>query len=184
MLIPWKVRMPLVLGVIPARFASTRFPGKALAPLADGTLLEQVWRRAVRAQRIDRIVVATDDARIRDAAIAFGADVAMTSAEHPSGTDRVAEVLRGSDERFEFVLNIQGDEPLLTPSSLDRLVDALVGGGAEMATLAEPLDDEREWFDPNVVKVVVRADGTALYFSRAPIPYHRASAAESKARTS
>jgi 3-deoxy-manno-octulosonate cytidylyltransferase (CMP-KDO synthetase) len=166
--------MSLVLGVIPARYASTRFPGKALASLKNRTLIEQVWLRANRADSIDRLVVATDDLRIRDAALRFGAETWMTSPDHPSGTDRVAEVVRALEESYDIVVNIQGDEPLLTPTSLDRLVGGLRSApAAQIATLAEPIVDVEELFDPNVVKVVQRLDGGALYFSRSPIPYHR-----------
>lgn len=166
--------MSLVLGVIPARYASTRFPGKALAPLKNRTLIEQVWLRASRAASIDRLIVATDDQRILDAAAKFGAEALMTGTEHPSGTDRVAEVVRSLDESYGVVVNIQGDEPLVTPTSLDRLVAAFrVDPPPEMATLAEPIASADELFDPNVVKLVSRSDGRALYFSRSPIPFHR-----------
>ena len=165
--------MSRVLAVIPARFSSTRFPGKPLAPLGHGTLLEEVWRRTGEGQRIDTLVVATDDERIAEAARGFGAEVAMTSKEHPSGTDRAAEVLRSRPEAFEVILVVQGDEPLLTGSSLDRLVDCFDNDAPAIATLAEPLADPAELFDPNVVKVVTDDAGRALYFSRSPIPYHR-----------
>jgi len=137
-------------------------------------LIEQVWRRASQAGSIDRLVVATDDRRILDAAAGFGAEARMTAAEHPSGTDRVAEVARAVGESYGIVVNIQGDEPLVTPTSLDRLVAAFRAvPPPEMATLAEPIADAEELFDPNIVKLVTRADGRALYFSRSPIPYHR-----------
>jgi len=166
--------MSLVLGVIPARYASTRYPGKALAPLENGTLIERVWRRSSRAESIDRLIVATDDRRIFDAAVEFGAEARMTAADHASGTDRVAEVVRALDETYGVVLNIQGDEPLVTPASLDRLVAAFRSDPPpEMATLAEPVRSADELFDPNVVKLVTGAGGRALYFSRSPIPFHR-----------
>lgn len=170
--------MDRVLGVIPARYASTRFPGKPLALLGDRSIVEEVWSRARQAQRIDRLVVATEDRRIVDACESFGAEVLLTDAAHPSGMDRVAEVVERLGHDHGVVLNIQGDEPLITPSSLDRLAAAFDGGpGVEMATLAEPLDDAADLFDPNVVKVVSARDGRALYFSRAPIPYHRGTSA-------
>ncbi len=166
--------MPRVLGVIPARYASTRFPGKPLAPLGDRTLLEVVWLAAREAARLERLIIATDDQRIADAAARFGAESLMTSSEHPSGTDRAAEVARRLDERYEIVVNIQGDEPLLTPTSIDRLLGVFDGPSPpDMATLAEPLADVEELFDPNVVKLVTDARGGALYFSRSPIPYYR-----------
>lgn len=166
--------MPRALGVIPARYESTRFRGKPLAPLGDGTLVEAVWRRVAAAARLERVIVATDDSRIAEACEEFGAESRMTSPDHPSGTDRVAEVARNVGEGYDIVVNVQGDEPLVTPTSLDRLVDALADDSeASMATLAEPIEDERTLFDPNAVKVVVSSDGRALYFSRSPIPYHR-----------
>jgi 3-deoxy-manno-octulosonate cytidylyltransferase (CMP-KDO synthetase) len=170
--------MPRTLGVIPARYASTRFPGKPLASLGDKTLIEEVWRRCAGASRLDRLVVATDDERIAGAARGFGADVCMTSADHPSGTDRVAEVVRTIEGGFDVVVNIQGDEPLITATSLDRLVELFDDEPrTEMATLCEPIESPDELYDPNVVKVVVAAKGRALYFSRSPVPYHRGAAA-------
>lgn len=185
--------MSLVIAVIPARFASSRFPGKVLAPVGDGTMLEAVWRRAREARSIDRLLIATDDSRVRDAAETFGAEARMTSPSHATGTDRVAEVVAALDAegaRAGVVLNVQGDEPLLTGASLDRLVEALAadapgadgaGEPADVATLVEPLDADGvrfgdALFDPNVVKVVRDAAGRALYFSRSPIPYHRGGA--------
>jgi len=165
--------MSRVLAVIPARFSSTRFPGKPLAPLGHGTLLEEVWRRTCTAKRIDTLIVATDDERIAAAAREFGAEVAMTAANHPSGTDRAAEVLRNRNEPFEIVLIVQGDEALLTGSSLDRLVDCFDRDAPEIATLAEPLADADDLFDPNTVKVVSDDRGRALYFSRSPVPFYR-----------
>ena len=162
------------LGVIPARFESTRFRGKPLAPLNDLPLVEHVWRGAVAAHRLDRVVIATDDDRIASVCRAFGAEVAMTSPGHHSGTDRVAEVARSLDG-FEVVVNVQGDEPLVTGTSLDRLVEAFdADPRPDMATLVEPARSAEDLFDPNVVKVVAAGDGRALYFSRSPIPYHRA----------
>lgn len=169
--------MSRVLAVIPARFASTRFPGKVLAPLGNGSVVEQVWRRAAAAQRIDRLIIATDDSRVLDAAAAFGAEALMTSPDHASGTDRVAEVVAAVDQDFRVVLNIQGDEPLLTPTALDRLVAAFDRSPVPaMATLSEPIRAVDELFDPNVVKLVTDGQGRALYFSRSPIPFHRGSA--------
>ena len=161
------------LGVIPARFASTRFPGKPLAPLGGSTLLQHVWQGARASGRLSRLIVATEDARIVEACRGFGAEAMLTSPQHPSGTDRVAEVVERTGERVDVVVNIQGDEPFVTGSSLDRLVAAFEGAAIEMATLAEPLLDGRDLFDPHVVKVVTARDGRALYFSRSAIPFHR-----------
>ena len=140
-------------------------------------MVEQVWRRAVDSRRIDRLIVATDDPRILEAASTFGAEALRTSRDHASGTDRVAEVVRKVGNDWDVVVNIQGDEPLLT--SLDLLVSAFDSEPVpEMATLAEPIQSAEELFDPNVVKVVAAADGRALYFSRSPIPYHRGQATQ------
>ncbi len=166
--------MAVALGVIPARFESTRFPGKPLAVLGDRTLIEQVWRRASAASRLERVIVATDDDRIAETARGFGAEVCITSPRHPSGTDRVAEVVRGLDRSYDVVVNVQGDEALVTPTSLDRLVAAFDERPApDMATLSEPIATVEELFDPNVVKLVTDAGGRALYFSRSAIPHHR-----------
>ena len=166
--------MVRALGVIPARFASTRFPGKPLAPLGTSTVLEHVWRGARAARRLERVVVATDDDRIADACAGFGAECLMTSPAHVSGSDRVAEVARHLGDVYGIVVNIQGDEPFVTGTSLDRLVDALVERPAlDIATLVEPFEAADEVFDPNTVKVVAAMDGRALYFSRSPIPYLR-----------
>lgn len=165
-----------VLGVIPARFASTRFPGKPLAPLGNGSLLSLVCAAAKTSSRLTRVIVATEDQRIVDACRGYGAEAMLTSADHHSGTDRAAEVVRRVGEPFDVVVNIQGDEPFVTPTSLDRLVSAFDDRpDLEMATLAEPIDDASDLDDPGVVKVVTANDGRALYFSRAAIPYHRES---------
>ena len=166
--------MVRTLGVIPARFASTRFPGKPLAPLGDRTILEEVWTRARAARRLDHLVVATEDDRIVRACRAFGAEVMITSSEHASGSDRVAEVAVHLDRSFTVVVNIQADEPFVTPTSLDLLVRLFEDEPmTEMATLAEPLLSVEDLFDPNSVKVVTTLAGRALFFSRAPIPYFR-----------
>jgi 3-deoxy-manno-octulosonate cytidylyltransferase (CMP-KDO synthetase) len=165
------------LGVIPARFASTRFPGKPLAPLGNGSLLSAVWSAAAASSRLTRVIVATEDQRIVDACARFGAEAMITSPDHASGTDRAAEVVRCLGEEFDVVVNIQGDEPFVTPTCLNRLVSGFDGRPElQMATLAEPLEDADDLFDPGAVKVVIGNDGNALYFSRAPIPYHRGSA--------
>lgn len=169
--------MKRALGVIPARYSSTRFPGKILASLGGKPLVEHVWRRALRAERIDRLILATDDERIARACAGFGAEVVMTSPDHPSGTDRVAEAAGSMPDLYDVVINIQGDEPLVSSTSLDRLVEAFDGDEPpEMATLVEPFESVDDVFNPNYAKVVADARGRALYFSRAPIPYHRGTA--------
>lgn len=160
--------------VIPARYASQRLPGKPLRTIAGRPMIEHVHRRALESGASE-VVVATDDARIADACRAFGAEIAMTSAAHPSGTDRLAEVAqaRGWAER-DVIVNVQGDEPLLPARNVAQVAALLAADpGAELATLATPIRSLEEFLDPNVVKVVASAAGRALYFSRAPIPWHR-----------
>ena len=159
------------VAVIPARWASTRFPGKPLAELAGEPMIVHVVRRASEATTVDHVIVATDDRRIADAAAAAGAEAVMTG-ECPSGTDRVAAAVAGRDE-WEIVINVQGDEPLLSGDNIDVLVEGLAADGeAGMSTLCRPLEPERAE-DPNAVKVVRDLRGRALYFSRSPIPYPR-----------
>lgn len=163
-----------ILGVIPARFASTRFPGKALAPLAGKPLLQHVFERASLARYLSGVLIATDDEQIAAAARNFGAPVRMTRADHASGTDRVAEVAASDDA--QLVVNIQGDEPLIDPAAIDAAVLALQECEAPMATLKRRITDRADLQNPNVVKVVTAANGDAIYFSRCPIPFHRETA--------
>ena len=161
------------LGIIPARFASSRFPGKPLALIAGKPLLQHVWERCRRARRLDALIIATDDMRIARAAFAWGADVALTSPKHASGTDRIAEVARSAPE-FSYIFNIQGDEPLIDPRLIDRLAaqldaDRRIG----MVTAAHPFENNAAASSPHQVKVVTDRAGRALYFSRAPIPFLR-----------
>lgn len=160
--------------VIPARFASTRLPGKPLADIAGKPMIAHVWERA-RASRAAEVIIASDDERVLEAAVAFGADTERTSPDHPSGTDRIAEVAeRRAWPDDCVVVNVQGDEPLLPESVVDQVAANLIANpDAGMSTLAEPIWERSRVFDPNVVKVVTRADGFALYFSRAPIPFDR-----------
>ncbi len=169
--------------IIPARFASTRLPGKPLLDIAGRPMLRHVWERAGRGGA-RRVVIATDDTRVRDAALAFGAEVCMTSSTHRSGTDRLEEAARllelGTDE---IVVNVQGDEPLIPPEVIDQVAANLnEHPSCALATLCEPLADVDEFLDPNIVKVVCGEHGCALYFSRAPIPWPRDAFAQ--ARTS
>jgi 3-deoxy-manno-octulosonate cytidylyltransferase (CMP-KDO synthetase) len=160
--------------IIPARYASTRLPGKPLADIGGKSLVQHVYERA-RESGATNIVIATDDERIRAAASAFGARVCMTRADHPSGTDRLAEVIEqlGIGER-EIVVNLQGDEPLMPPELIRAVADSLATHeDAAVATAAHPIHDYAEFTNPNVVKLVCDADGYALYFSRAPIPWPR-----------
>lgn len=165
-----------LIGVIPARYASTRFPGKPLVTLAGKPLLQHVVERCQRAAILADVIVATDDERIRSVAACFGR-VEMTSPDHPSGTDRIAEVVQRC--ACDGVVNIQGDEPLIDPEVIDQVGRALAEG--EMSTAATPLRDPAEYDNPNVVKVVVSVTGRALYFSRRTIPYLREAVARSPA---
>src|ERR1700704_364061 len=165
--------MTKAVGIIPARWGSTRFPGKALHEIAGKPLLRHVWERCRRAKKLDRLIIATDDFRIAEAAFDWGGEVAMTSANHGSGTDRIAEVA-SKLKQFAHVINIQGDEPLIDPKLIDRLVRELQRDKTlEMITAAHPFADSREAESPHQVKVVVNQNGEALYFSRAAIPFVR-----------
>jgi 3-deoxy-manno-octulosonate cytidylyltransferase (CMP-KDO synthetase) len=157
-----------ILGVIPARYASTRFPGKPLHPIAGKPLVQHVVERCKRAKSLSEVIVATDDSRIAEVARKF-CHVEMTSDQHPSGTDRIAEVVSRCD--CDAAVNIQGDEPLIDPAVIDAVARALAD--APMSTAATPLRDAAEYDNPNVVKVVVNAAGRALYFSRRTIPFVR-----------
>jgi 3-deoxy-manno-octulosonate cytidylyltransferase (CMP-KDO synthetase) len=158
--------------VIPARYASSRLPGKPLLRQTGKYLVQHVYERACQCRRADAVLVATDDPRIVAAVESFGGNVVRTRRDHPSGTDRVAEAAGQLDA--DLILNLQGDEPLIDPRSLDLLFDLLTQHPeAEMATLATPLHSLEQWHNPNCVKVVCDAAGQALYFSRSPIPYVR-----------
>jgi len=168
--------MNKAVGIIPARWSSTRFPGKPLHLIAGKPLLQHVWERSRRAKNPDSIIIATDDMRIAKAAFDWGAEVALTSRRHPSGTDRAAEVVRHA-KHFAFVVNIQGDEPLIDPRLIDKLIEKLRSdGNVDIVTSAHPFQKPAEASSPHQVKVVVDAFGHALYFSRAAIPFpHRVS---------
>lgn len=158
--------------VIPARYASTRLPGKPLLRQSGKYLIQHVYERACQARHADSVVVATDDPRIVAAVESFGGQAVMTQRTHPSGTDRVAEVARGLDA--DVIVNLQGDEPLIDPASLDLLANLVHHDRyVDMATLAVPLHSIEQWRNPNCVKVVCSAQGRALYFSRSPIPFVR-----------
>lgn len=162
-----------ILGVIPARFASTRLPGKPLLSETGLPLIVHVLRASTHATRLGRVIVATDDARIRDVVAEHGGEAMMTRDDHPSGTDRVAEVATRVPDA-EIIINIQGDEPEVSGDHLDLLVDLLERDpDAPMATLATPITDRAIFDDPACVKVVMDDRGRALYFSRSPIPHHR-----------
>jgi 3-deoxy-manno-octulosonate cytidylyltransferase (CMP-KDO synthetase) len=153
--------------VIPARWASTRFPGKPLAMIAGVSLIQRVYQRAKRAKRANAVFVATDDPRIAEHVASFGGQVVQPKGEFQTGTDRIAASLALLGGEFDRVVNVQGDEPLVDAEAIDRIVEALEG--SDMATLACPIESEEELGSRDVVKVVTALDGTALYFSRAPL---------------
>ena len=162
-----------VVAIIPARFESSRFPGKALADIAGRPMIEHVYRRTSAARSVGVVIVATDDQRICDAVEAFGGRAQLTSPNHLSGTDRLAEIAAGLT--CDLVVNVQGDEPLIEPSMIDDAIAPFrTDRSLEMTTLRRRMDDRSELENPNVTKVVVDRQGYALYFSRAPIPFTRA----------
>jgi 3-deoxy-manno-octulosonate cytidylyltransferase (CMP-KDO synthetase) len=162
-----------IVAVIPARYASTRLPGKPLLAETGRPLIQHVVEAARRARRLDRVIVATDDRRIAAAVADFDGEAVLTRADHPSGTDRVAEVAAALPEA-QIVVNLQGDEPEISAEALDRVVALLEDDPeAPMATLCTPIRDEAVYRDPACVKVVRSRSGRALYFSRSPIPHHR-----------
>jgi len=164
--------MGSVVVVIPARYESTRLPGKPLADLQGKPMIQRVYERAARAEGIERVVVATDDARIRRAVETFGGDVVMTSSSHKTGTDRIAEA--SSELDADLIVNVQGDLPLLDPEVVSKAVaPLLVDESFHMSTLKTPIRSVEELENPNVVKVVTDRDGAALYFTRSPVPYWR-----------
>jgi 3-deoxy-manno-octulosonate cytidylyltransferase (CMP-KDO synthetase) len=163
-----------VLGVIPARLASTRLPRKPLHPIAGTPLVEWVWRRVRDLGIFDAVVVATDSPEVEHVARAFGASVVLTRADHPSGTDRVAEVARREEWRgYPVVVNVQGDEPFVRGDHLRAAIGLVRDGGWDVGTVAAPIAAEGEWREPAVVKVARGDDGRALFFTRAPVPHPR-----------
>jgi 3-deoxy-manno-octulosonate cytidylyltransferase (CMP-KDO synthetase) len=165
--------MNRAVGIIPARWSSTRFPGKPLHVIAGKPLLRRVWEQSRRAKNLDSVIIATDDMRIAEAAFNWGAEIALTSPKHRSGTDRIAEVARHT-KQFAFVVNIQGDEPLVDSQLIDKLVKKLRSDRSiDIVTGAHPFENPGEAFSPHQVKVVVDESGRALYFSRAAIPFPR-----------
>lgn len=167
--------MPKVYGIIPARFDSSRFPGKPLVDLKGKPMIQRVWEQALKAKSLDGVAIATDDKRIAAVAEAFGAEVVMTPKNCPSGSDRVGLAAKKLGAKAaDIVVNIQGDEPLLPPAMINQLVQLLKSKKkAVMATLGHELKSRKEWLDPNIVKIVCSDASEALYFSRAAIPYDR-----------
>ena len=161
-----------VVGIIPARYASTRFPGKPLALIKGKPMIQRVYEQALKS-KLDAVVIATDDVRIADTVMDFGGQYVMTSPNHRSGTDRCCEALDLLKTKYDAVVNIQGDEPFIDPKQIDLLVDLIVRDDTPLASLAKRIDDADELFSPNAVKVVVNQEGNAMYFSRSPIPFMR-----------
>jgi len=159
-----------VIGVIPTRLDSTRFPAKVLADLWGKPIIQHVYERARKAKRLDEVLIATDDEKIFDTAKKFGAEVVITSKKHLTGTDRVSEAVKKNNA--EIVINIQADVPLISPLMIDRVVKVLSDNSTlVMATLMKKIEKKEEFYNPNVVKVVIDKQGFALYFSLSPIPY-------------
>jgi len=165
--------------VIPARYGSTRFPGKSLARLEGRPMIQWVWEAASRSRLCEQVIVATDDNRIADVVAKFGGDVIMTKKSHLSGTDRIAEV--ADKVSAQLYVNVQGDEPLLAPSAVDDLIRGMAESPrTPIGTLAHRIENEAEWRSPEVVKVVVNRHNEALYFSRSPLPFMRTWNAKAK----
>ncbi len=164
-----------ILGVIPARFASTRFPGKPLAMIGQKSMIQHVWDRCVLSQHVNEWVVATDDQRIFDMVKSFGGKAMMTSQEAQSGTDRCAEVLQAFPNTYQAIINVQGDEPLVEVSQIDALAQAMIDPSCDIATLVKWNPFYDDYTNPNRVKCARSIEGKALYFSRSPIPHHQKS---------
>ncbi|HEX5169752.1 MAG TPA: 3-deoxy-manno-octulosonate cytidylyltransferase [Cyclobacteriaceae bacterium] len=164
--------MKKILAIIPARYASTRFPGKPLADIGGKSMIQRVYEQVQKAAHIDQIAVATDHQEIYDHVLAFGGNACFTSENHPTGTDRCYEALTLQNEKFDYVINIQGDEPFIQPGQMDQLT-SLLDGDTAIATLVKKIETEEELNNPGEVKVVVNKNHFALYFSRAVIPHLR-----------
>jgi 3-deoxy-manno-octulosonate cytidylyltransferase (CMP-KDO synthetase) len=162
-----------ILGIIPARFASTRFPGKPMIDLAGKTMIQRVYEQASKATRLSKVVVATDDERIAEEVTRFGGEYVMTSDQHRSGTDRCAEVLEKIYGNWKAVINIQGDEPFIQPEQIDLLAALFQDERVEIGTLVKKLTDPTDLDNPNTMKVVLDINSDALYFSRSCIPFIR-----------
>lgn len=165
-----------IIGIIPSRYASTRFPGKPLVMISGKSMVERVYLQAKSCKALDRVIVATDDKRIYNHVLEFGGDVMLTSSNHNTGTDRLAEVISRLEEQgevFDIAINIQGDEPFIQPTQIEKVINVFQTSEAEISTLVKAIENPEDIFNPNVVKVVVGIKGKALYFSRSPIPFQR-----------
>ncbi len=161
-----------ILGIIPARYASSRFPAKPLADLGGQSMIKRVYQQAKKCEELSQVIVATDHSIIFDHVNDFGGAVCMTSDLHPSGTDRCYEVLSKQATRYDYVINIQGDEPFIAPQQIELLA-SMLDGKTELATLIKRLESQEQLLNPNLVKVIFNKHHEALYFSRSPIPYWR-----------
>lgn len=162
----------MILGIIPARYASTRFPAKALADIGGKSMIQRVFEQVRKSKLVTEVIVATDHQEIFNHVKSFGGTVCMTKESHASGTDRCYEVLVLQEKKFDYVINIQGDEPFIQPGQIDLLAKQL-DDKTEIATLIKKIEDPEQLFNPNVVKVVIDKNNIALYFSRSPIPHVR-----------
>lgn len=160
-----------IVGIIPARYASTRFPGKPLIDIEGKTMIQRVYEQASKSTSLSKVVVATDDKKIYEHVLSFGGHVVMTNPNHESGTDRCFEAWQQLNEPFDYIINIQGDEPFIDPSQIDTLASTLNTGKTELATLIIPVNDSEFLFDIGEVKVVLNTNMEGLYFSRMVIPY-------------
>jgi len=161
-----------ILGIIPVRFHSTRFPGKALADVHGKTMVQRVYEQVKQAKGLDQVLVATDHSKILNHITEFGGKVCMTSENHPSGTDRCREALEMEKDSYDFVINIQGDEPFVNPLQIEDLIKSL-SRDVQISTQAKLIEKKKSLIDPNCVKVLIDAKGKAIYFSRSPLPYQR-----------
>lgn len=162
-----------ILGVIPARYASSRFPGKPLANINGKSMIRRVYEQAKKAATLDQLIVATDDSRIYEHVKSWGGLVEMTSSEHLSGTDRCNEILQNQKDKFDVIVNIQGDEPFIDPTQIEKVTEGFIHQGTQICSLAKKIENSEELFSPNSVKVVIGENKKALYFSRAVIPFLR-----------
>jgi len=167
-----------ILGIIPARYASTRFPAKPLIDIAGKTMIQRVYEQAKQCALFSKIIVATDDDKIYDHVLKIGGDVMMTSTTHQNGTERCAEVIGNLSEQFDIIINIQGDEPFVDPALFTMLIQAFKDPQIQIATLIKPIIDKAYIDNPNIIKVVKSVTNKALYFSRTAIPFQRNEAAK------
>jgi 3-deoxy-manno-octulosonate cytidylyltransferase (CMP-KDO synthetase) len=165
--------MTSIIGIIPARYASTRFPAKALAMINGKTMVQRVYEQTLQAHTLQKVVIATDHQQIYEHVQSFGGQVVMTSPDHPSGTDRCYEALQKTGEAYDFVINIQGDEPFIQPEQINILASTLADSQTQIATLVKKIEDTSTLVDPNKPKVILNTHSEAIYFSRQTLPYIR-----------